>query len=106
MTSLEAGHTKLDLAPLDMHTQVDETIAVIAPECEQKGIDVHNYIEPSTSQEIADGDRITQLLLNLLDNARRHTPDGGTICVGATLQGNYLPIWISATAPGTDPPDL
>ncbi len=106
MTSLEAGHTKLDLAPLDMHTQVDETIAVIAPECEQKGIDVHNDIEPSTPQVIADGDRITQVLLNLLDNARRHTPDGGTIRVGATLQGNYLRIWISDTGTGIDPADL
>src|SRR2546430_1156018 len=76
MTSLEAGHTKLDLAPLDMHTQVDETIAVIAPECEQQGIDVHNDIQPSTPQVLADGDRITQVLLNLLDNARRHTPEG------------------------------
>lgn len=106
MSSLEAGHTKLDLAPLDMHAQVDETIAVITPECEQEGIDVHNDIQPSTPQVIADSDRITQVLLNLLDNARRHTPDGGTIRVGATLQGDYLRIWVSDTGIGIDPVDL
>jgi two-component system, OmpR family, sensor histidine kinase BaeS len=84
----------------------DETISVIAPECEQRGIDVYNDIQPSTPQVLADGDRITQVLLNLLDNARRHTPEGGTIRVGATLQGNYLRVWISDTGVGIDPTDL
>ncbi len=106
MTSLEAGRTKLDLAPLDMHTQVDETIAVIAPECEQRGIDIYNDIQPTTLQVIADSDRITQVLLNLLDNARRHTPEGGSIRVGATPQGNYLRVWICDTGVGIDPADL
>lgn len=106
MTSLEAGHTKLDFAPLDLHAQVDETIAVIAPECEQGGIDVHNDIQPSTAQVMADSDRITQVLLNLLDNARRHTSSGGTIRVGATAQGDSLRIWVRDTGTGIDPTDL
>jgi signal transduction histidine kinase len=106
MTSLEAGRTKLDLAPLDMHAQVDETIAVIAPECEQQGIHVYNDIKPSIPQVIADSDSITQVLLNLLDNARRHTPDGGTIYVGATQQDHHLHIWINDTGTGIDPADL
>jgi len=106
MTSLEAGHTKLDLAPLDIHDQVDETIAVITPECEQQGIHVYNDIKPSIPQVIADSDRITQVLLNLVDNARRHTPDGGTIRVGATLQGHHLYIWVNDTGTGIDPTDL
>ena len=106
MTSLEAGHTKLDFAPLDLHAQVDETIAVIAPECEQEGIDVHNDIQPSTPLVMADCDRITQVLLNLLDNARRHTPSGGTIRVGATPQGDCLRIWVRDTGIGIDPTDL
>lgn len=106
MTSLEAGHTKLDLAPLDMHAQIDETIAVIAPECELEGIDVHNDIQPSSPQVIADSDRITQVLLNLLDNARRHTPGGGTIRVGASQQGDFLHIWVRDTGIGIDSTDL
>jgi two-component system, OmpR family, sensor histidine kinase BaeS len=106
MTSLEAGHTKLDLAPLDIHAQVDETIAVIAPECEQQGINVYNNIESSTPQVIADSDRITQVLLNLVDNARRHTPAEGTIRIGATVQSRYLLIWVSDTGTGIDPADL
>lgn len=106
MSSLEAGQTKLDLAPLDMHSLVDETLAVIAPECEHKGITVHNDIAANTPVVLADGDRITQVLLNLLDNARRHTPEGGMLRVGAQVSGPSLRIWIQDTGTGISPEDL
>ena len=106
MSSLESGHAHLDLAPLDMHTLVDETLAVIAPEFEQMGIGVYNEIAPSTQPVLADSDRITQVLLNLLDNARRHTPAGGKISVGAIVKGKYLHIWINDTGSGIKAEDL
>ena len=106
MSSLEAGQTKLDLAPLDMHSLVDETLAVIAPECENKGITVHNDIPVDTPTVLADGDRITQVLLNLLDNGRRHTPEGGMLRVGARVYGPFLSIWIQDTGTGINLEDL
>jgi two-component system, OmpR family, sensor histidine kinase BaeS len=106
MSSLEAGQTKLDLAPLDIQSQVDETLAVIAPECENKGITVHNDIPTTMPPVLADSDRVTQVLLNLLDNARRHTPEGGEIHVGAQIYGASLSIWIQDTGTGIDAQDL
>ncbi len=106
MSSLEAGHAILDLAPLDMHSLVDETLTVIAPECEQRGLALQNDIAPSIPAVLADSDRITQVLLNLLDNARRHTPDSGSICVGAMPKNNYLHVWINDTGVGISPDDL
>ena len=106
MSSLEAGQTKLDLAPLDMQSLVDETLAVIAPECDNKGVTVHNDIPATTPPVMADSDRITQVLLNLLDNARRHTYEGGEIHVGAQIYGASLSVWIQDTGTGIDPADL
>jgi signal transduction histidine kinase len=106
MTSLESGQTPLDLAPLNICTLVEETLAVIAPECEQKSITFHNKISPFSPLVLADGDRITQVLLNLLDNARRHTPEGGEICVGATPKEYNLYIWVSDTGIGINAADL
>ena len=106
MSSFEAGQTKLDLAPLDMQSLVDETLAVIAPECENKGITVHNDIATDTPAVLADGDRITQVLLNLLDNARRHTPEGGMVRVGARVYSTSLLISIQDTGTGINPQDL
>jgi two-component system sensor histidine kinase BaeS len=106
MSSLEAGQTKLDLSPLDMQTLVDETLAVIAPECESKGITVHNDIAAHTPAVLADSDRITQVLLNLLDNARRHTPEGGMLRVGAQVYGTFLLLSIQDTGTGINPQNL
>ncbi len=106
MTALESGRTQLDLAPLHMQALVDETLAVIAPECEQLGITLQNEIAPDAPPVMADSDRITQVLLNLLDNARRHTPRGGTIEVGAAPNEAMLNVWVKDSGTGIDAKDL
>ena len=88
MTALETGRMQFDRAPLNMRALVDEVLAVIGPECEQAGITLRNEIAPTLPPALADSDRITQVLLNLLDNARRYTPAGGTISVGAKLEAD------------------
>jgi two-component system, OmpR family, sensor histidine kinase BaeS len=90
MTSLESGRIQLDQEPLDLHTLVDEVLEVIRPECDQVGIYLRNEIDPITPPVIADSDRMTQVLLNLLDNARRYTPAGGNITVGASIAKSDL----------------
>jgi signal transduction histidine kinase len=106
MTSLDSGRARLELAPLDMPGLADETLAVIRPECEQAGITLRNEIDPQTAPVMADSDRITQVLLNLLDNARRHTPAGGCITISAQPMGKMLRVCVSDTGTGIDAADL
>ena len=106
MTSLEAGRIPLDLAPLDLQGLVDETLAVIRPECEQAGIHVQNQITATTPPVLADSDRIIQVLLNLLDNARRYTPKGGTLTVSAKPEGKQLAVYVRDTGSGIEAQDL
>ncbi|HEU5379488.1 MAG TPA: HAMP domain-containing sensor histidine kinase [Ktedonobacteraceae bacterium] len=106
MSSLETGRLQLELAPLSLYDLVTETLAVIAPECEQAQIELRNSIDPATPAALADSDRITQVLLNLLDNARRHTPAGGSITLGARTEGTWLVAWVSDTGVGISPQDL
>jgi len=117
MSSLETGRVSLDIASLNLHSLVDETLAVIGPECEQAGIAVYNEIAPTTPPVLADSDRVTQVLLNLLDNARRHTPPGGKITIGASLEpprpqgtppglSQWLTVWVSDTGVGIGSVDL
>ncbi len=91
MTSFESGRLQLDREPLDLHALVDEVLEVIEPECEQVGITLRNEIDPTTPAVMADSDRMAQVLLNLLDNARRYTPSGGSITIGARLNASNRP---------------
>lgn len=106
MTSLESRQTRLELAPLDLFTLVEETLEVIQPECEQAGITLHNEVPTDLAAVMADSDRITQVLLNLLDNARRYTPAGGIIAIGAAPEDSYLIVWITDTGSGIVEADL
>ena len=95
MTSLESGRLQLDMEPLDLHALVDEVLAVIGPECDQARISLHNEIAPTTPAVLADSERMTQVFLNLLDNARRYTPAGGSIKIGARVAGDARAKWLS-----------
>ena len=110
MSSLESGWVQLDLAPLDLHALADEVLEVIGPECEQAGITLHNAIAPGAPLVLADSDRVTQVLLNLLDNARRYTPPGGGITIGARANSSagakWLDVWVSDTGIGINADDL
>jgi len=69
-------------------------------------IELYNLIESNTPLALADSHRITQVLLNLLDNARRHTPPGGRITIGAHIEDRSLVTWVNDTGVGINPQDL
>jgi len=45
-------------------------------------------------------------LSNLLDNAVKFTPAGGTVALGAEQAGEKVRLWVRDTGPGIDPSDL
>jgi signal transduction histidine kinase len=54
----------------------------------------------------ADGSRLVRLLSNVLDNARHHTPAGGTVRLDATRSGDHLEVSVTDTGQGIDPAAL
>jgi two-component system sensor histidine kinase BaeS len=106
LSSLEAGQISLDLAVVDLVTLVDQTIEVIAPQCEEAQITVQNKLGSSTLPVYADSNRLTQVLLNIFDNARQYTPPGGTITVESTAQRGLAWLRITDTGHGIAPEDL
>jgi len=52
-----------------------------------------------------DQQRITQAVLQLADNAVKHTQDGDEIAIGAGLTGGQLRIWVRDSGPGVPPAD-
>jgi signal transduction histidine kinase len=53
-----------------------------------------------------DPDRIGQIVGNLLDNALRYTPEGGTVRVGLGEDDGMVRLTVSDTGPGIDPEDV
>ncbi len=55
---------------------------------------------------LLDPDRVGQLMMILLDNAVKHTPEGGKISVTVGKKGKYAAVTVSDTGHGIDPKDL
>ena len=98
----EAGAESLQAAPLALPTLADETLAVLAPELERKALSITTDFPADLPPVRADGDRLTEILLNLLDNAIRHTPKGGRIAVAAqrTADGGFVRVSVGDSGPG------
>jgi signal transduction histidine kinase len=61
-------------------------------------------LDPSAPVVDGDHDRLTQVLVNLVDNAIKYSPEGGEITVGVALDGDVAHVWVQDQGLGI-PPD-
>ncbi len=83
LSRLESGRVSLKLAPQAIEPVIERSVERIRPQAERKQQTI--CVAPISGLPLAlmDGDRVGQVLLNLLHNAVKFTPEGGTITVAA-----------------------
>lgn len=78
LSTLEAGRLKLQLSDQRIRDLIDDTIAVLRPEAQSKGLGLESeYIGDIPETIHADEKRLRQILMNLLSNALKFTNQGG-----------------------------
>ena len=77
MTRITAGQELLDPMPVDVNDICTMALMMIAPAAQARNISVGYTISPEISSLLADERRLTQILVNLLNNALKFTPPGG-----------------------------
>lgn len=101
----ESGRLKLDLSEVDLEEVARQTVAPFDPRAAQKGVQLQvQAIRPVRVE--ADRDRVSQVLVNLVDNALRHTGQGGTVAVELDAQGNEAIVRVRDTGEGIPYRDL
>ena len=83
LSKIESGQISLKEEPLELRTVVDRTLSMIKPIADRKSHRLITLLDPALPPIAGDEDRLVQVLTNLLDNAVKYTPAGGTITVGA-----------------------
>lgn len=81
ISKIESGKVELHLAPCELHEFVTNIQSIIQPLCEVKGIHLDLCVTDMECRIIVDQMRLSQILLNLLNNAVKFTPEGGRICL-------------------------
>ena len=84
LSKIEAGRMELDLAEFDLATTIDSTLSLVRERAQRRGIALRCTVDDGITTIHADERKVKQVLLNLLSNALKFTPEGGTIDVRAS----------------------
>ena len=77
-SKIEAGRLDLDPCVFDLAALMEETVELIAPRAQAKGLEIASYLEDALPRQvIGDAPRLRQVLLNLAGNAVKFTEQGG-----------------------------
>ncbi|MHB8618241.1 MAG: sensor histidine kinase, partial [Chloroflexota bacterium] len=103
LNRLEAGRVQLDLHPVDARQLVEDTLTALGNLFAAKKQSVRTEAEPRLPLVLADRQRLEQVLVNLLGNASKYTPEGGEVAVAMRAEGQRVAIDVSDTGPGLGP---
>ncbi|HET9524697.1 MAG TPA: ATP-binding protein [Pyrinomonadaceae bacterium] len=97
------GKLQLHLAPVDLVAVVNAALDAVRPALEVKDIRIELHYEQNLRVIAGDADRLQQVVWNLLSNASKFTPTGGTVGVRVSQDETCATIEISDTGPGVTP---
>ncbi|HSA87702.1 MAG TPA: ATP-binding protein [Nitrospira sp.] len=83
LSKIESGGVLLKEEPLELRSVIERTLSMIKPIADKNRHRLVTVVDPSLPPVAGDEDRLVQVLTNLLDNAVKYTPSGGTITVAA-----------------------
>jgi signal transduction histidine kinase len=99
ISEAETGLMKLDLQSIPLAELVGEVVELFEFVAEEKHIAVTTTIAPDLHCT-ADRNRLQQVLVNLLDNALKYTPDGGRVETSAEAHAEEITITVKDTGAG------
>ncbi len=97
------GKLQLQLAPVNLVAVIKAALDAVRPALEAKDISVEESYQQELKVIAGDADRLQQVIWNLLSNASKFTPVGGTVAVRVTQDNTYVAIEIIDTGPGIGP---
>ena len=104
VSRVQEGRLDLDLAHLDLTDLVRRALRASELDAERAGVELHVELPQTLPSVAGDDARLRQVLANLVDNALRHTPTGGTITLTAAVDPHGVAVHVTDTGSGI-PPD-
>jgi len=105
LSRIESGKVPLKLVPTGVADLINPAVERLRPQAERAGLTIGIDLPDNLPLVLADGERLQQVLSNLLHNAIKFTPPGGQITVSATA-GTMVTISVQDTGVGIAAADL
>ena len=106
LAQLDAGGLKLNTSPASIGDLISDTLESLSAIAREQGVTMAGSAEPGVDPVMMDSAKIGRVLANLLGNALRHTPRGGTIEVRGWSEGGSVHVSVADSGPGISAEDL
>lgn len=104
LSRFDSGHETMEKKPVDLVALVSETLALVQPLAEQRGVRLAFDPEPATC--LGDAQRLGQIATNLLTNAICHNHPGGEVRVRTAATASHVLLEVHDTGQGIAAEDL
>ena len=105
LSELESGGLRIEQAPCSLNPLFQHLATLLEAKAAAKGITIHLPEQP-LPQVMADSGRLEQVMVNLLDNPIKYTPDGGKVVIDSVDEGKILRVSVKDNGVGIPPADL
>jgi len=96
----DAGELSISLEPTPPQKLLQEVTSLYQYQAQRRNLTLNVQVTPPLPELQLDPGRMTQVLTNILDNAMRHTPEGGSIALSARLVSAGIELSVSDSGPG------
>jgi signal transduction histidine kinase len=105
LSKIEAGRMELELTDFDLPSAIDNALILVRERASRRGITLGHSVDERLGTIRGDERKVKQVLLNLLSNALKFTPEGGRIDVNARVQDGVAEVSVTDTGVGIAPED-
>ena len=105
ISRIETGRLQIEIAAIPIADYIIEIAAGFKPQFDAKKQIIKISIEDGLPMVMADRNRLAQILTNLLGNANKYTPEGGSITINASLSSDSIRTEIRDTGIGLNDED-
>ena len=105
LSKIEAGRMELEPAAFDLPSAIENALILVRERASRRGIRLGSTIDTRLGMISGDERKVKQVLLNILSNALKFTPEGGRIDIDARLHADRAEVSVTDTGVGIAPGD-
>lgn len=103
LAKLDSGTADITMTSVNMTALLNSISEKFAPQSTKAGVEIKTIIESGLPNVLADGDRLSQVFTNLVDNALKFTPQGGLIQLRASIVKGEMLVSVQDSGAGMSP---
>ena len=106
LSRIELKRHKFEFDLHSVNGLLRDSVELVRPIAEKNAIRIGEELAPKEAEVWCDSEAVSQIMSNLLDNAIKYTPAGGSITVGAQASGRHYELFVRDTGTGIPADEL